>query len=226
MAATIRLTTGEFRLSNIGETDISLVGYSIEMSTPELLADQWLPVTGRLDSSVTGDGSFDAASPWFVLAPLETPPTLVDELSEATALGSGGLMAAGDILYLGNVWDTNTTPDVAVTVFDGTAAELISVTFVPGGDYNEDGLVDLLDYDLWKSEFGSSGIGLLADGNADGQVDLSDYTVWRDNLGATALSAVPTLAASIVSVPEPAAIVLLAVGSLAVFTARRRYLAG
>jgi CotH kinase protein/Lamin Tail Domain len=52
------------------------------------------------------------------------------------------------------------------------------------GDYDTNGTVDNLDYDLWKSTFGSSS-DLRADGNANGIVDASDYTVWRNNLGAT-----------------------------------------
>jgi hypothetical protein len=52
------------------------------------------------------------------------------------------------------------------------------------GDFNGDGFVNLIDYNLWRSNYGAvSGQGLLADGNRDGRVDAADYTVWRDNVG-------------------------------------------
>jgi hypothetical protein len=56
------------------------------------------------------------------------------------------------------------------------------------GDFDSSGTVDNLDYDLWKSTFGST-TDLRADANGDGGVDAGDYTVWRDNLGATNLGA-------------------------------------
>ncbi|WP_442482864.1 choice-of-anchor D domain-containing protein [Aeoliella sp. SH292] len=52
------------------------------------------------------------------------------------------------------------------------------------GDYNGNGEVTGLDYNVWKSNFGSTN--RAADGNGDGVVNLADYTIWRDNLGASA----------------------------------------
>lgn len=51
-----------------------------------------------------------------------------------------------------------------------------------GGDFDGNGIVDELDYPVWKSTFGSSG-NTAGDGNYDGAVTLADYTIWRDNLG-------------------------------------------
>ena len=47
-------------------------------------------------------------------------------------------------------------------------------------------------------------LGTGADGNGDGVIDAADYTVWRDNLASSAS----------VPVPEPAAVLLLAIGFL------------
>jgi hypothetical protein len=52
------------------------------------------------------------------------------------------------------------------------------------GDYDASGTVDNLDYELWKTSFGST-LDLVADGNENGMVDAGDYTVWQDNFGAT-----------------------------------------
>ena len=61
------------------------------------------------------------------------------------------------------------------------------------GDYNVDGVVDMNDYNLWRSAFGST-TALAADGNRDGVVNAADYAIWRDHYapaGAAASSAVP-----------------------------------
>lgn len=70
------------------------------------------------------------------------------------------------------------------------------------GDYNGNGEVTALDYNVWKANFGSSN--RAADGNGDGTVNLADYTIWRDNLGASAgaVSAIESPAA--VPVESPA----------------------
>jgi hypothetical protein len=55
-----------------------------------------------------------------------------------------------------------------------------SLTITPGlpGDYNGDGGVNALDFDLWKKTFGSQEL-LAADGNSNGTVDAADYVIWR-----------------------------------------------
>jgi hypothetical protein len=69
------------------------------------------------------------------------------------------------------------------------------------GDFNADGSVDLDDYQLWKTRFGST-THLAADGNSNGRIDAGDYTVWRNSyeMGAGGQS---------VAVPEPASFVTL-----------------
>ena len=82
------------------------------------------------------------------------------------------------------------------------------------GDYDKDGEVDSQDYDVWKSNFGTSFAD--ADGNGNGVVDAADYTVWRDNRGAGAGGM------SLASVPEPASGMLLIAASLSLATFARR----
>jgi hypothetical protein len=75
----------------------------------------------------------------------------------------------------------------------------------PAGDYNGDGVVDMNDYNAWKSSFGTSTIihGSGADGNYDGVIDAADYSVWRESFAAGGGGAF-----SAVAVPEPSALML------------------
>jgi len=87
---------------------------------------------------------------------------------------------------------------------------------VDPGDYNQDGVVDLADYNLWRSSFGTTGAELEADGNNDGVVDAADFTIWRDHLPN------PAAAAGLAAVPEPGAALLLLPLVGAVVAGRRR----
>ncbi len=71
------------------------------------------------------------------------------------------------------------------------------------GDYNYDGSIDALDYQVWKSAVGSN-LG-DADGNGNNIVDAADYTIWRDNLTGSS-------GASSFSVPEPSSVLLVLAG--------------
>ncbi len=89
--------------------------------------------------------------------------------------------------------------------FLGAAALVVTsdTTVYAPGDYNRDGLVDIEDYDLWASEYGSAVIvGAASDGNGDGLIDAVDYTVWRDALAAGSTGT---------TVPESGALALLSV---------------
>ena len=46
-------------------------------------------------------------------------------------------------------------------------------------DYDQSGVLNLDDYQLWKDEFGTTGSS-PADGNNDGVVDAADYVIWQD----------------------------------------------
>ena len=52
-----------------------------------------------------------------------------------------------------------------------------------GPDLNGDGLVDQIDFNIWRSKLGNTGVPgtVVGDVNGDGVVDSADYTIWRDN---------------------------------------------
>jgi uncharacterized protein YjbI with pentapeptide repeats len=85
------------------------------------------------------------------------------------------------------------------------------------GDYDYSGTVGPEDYGVWKANFGST-TNLDADGNDDHVVNAPDYTVWRDNLGGMlgfgSGSTLPSAAPLSATVPEPASILVAAVGIL------------
>jgi hypothetical protein len=84
------------------------------------------------------------------------------------------------------------------------------------GDYDRNGSVGPEDYDVWKTNFGTSFAD--ADGNGDGIVDAADYTVWRDNLEAGS--------ASIAPVPEPSSLALVVMASVMLGWRRHSMLRG
>jgi hypothetical protein len=73
------------------------------------------------------------------------------------------------------------------------------------GDANDDGRVDLSDFGLLKAHFGSGSLWGEGDFDASLSVDLSDFGILKQNFGAGTLP---------VSVPEPSAGLLAALGVL------------
>ncbi len=81
----------------------------------------------------------------------------------------------------------------------------VSFALSPPGDYNDDGLVDQMDLNLWLESFGSAA-NLDADGDQNGDVDGGDFLLWQRHLGSGA-----TVVASN-AVPEPPTALLLFLG--------------
>jgi endonuclease/exonuclease/phosphatase family metal-dependent hydrolase len=94
---------------------------------------------------------------------------------------------------------------------------VVDFRFPIPGDYNDDRAVDDLDFQVWRSTFGSTQV-LSADGNGNLVVDAGDYVVWRKQMttGSGALAPGPNM-----PVPEPASN-LLALVALAVIAAADR----
>ena len=134
----------------------------------------------------------DGPDPLLSLAPSAVFATLVPEVRSFSqpmpfALGVDGFISTGSLLG----------GDEGVNDF----AFLIDPSFLPG-DYNQDGVVDAADYTIWRDNVGAQA-GTLANDAAGGVIGAEQYDVWRDNFGAT-------LSVTASSVPEPAAVVMLA----------------
>ena len=79
-----------------------------------------------------------------------------------------------------------------VQASDGTLMEiqamLITVANVsePLGDYNFNGIVDVVDYPVWRNTLGATVTPFSgADGSGNGIIDKDDYRVWKANYGNT-----------------------------------------
>src|SRR3954464_9035064 len=80
------------------------------------------------------------------------------------------------------------------------------------GDYNNDGVVNAGDYSLWRMALNTSAV--LPNDATPGTVDDTDFDVWRAHFGQT--SGGGALFGSATAVPEPAAVFLAALATIAV----------
>jgi hypothetical protein len=104
--------------------------------------------------------------------------------------------------------------DIDPSLFPGQlmmAALAIDNAALLAGDFNHDDTVNAADFALWKSTFGSTSQ-LAADGSRNAVVDAADYTIWRDHLGQQFTGGG---AAAEATVPEPATLHPLLLGTLA-----------
>ena len=101
---------------------------------------------------------------------------------------------------------------------------LASITFdfvevtatTPDGDYNDNGVIDLADYVVWRDNLGAA-ITLPGDTTGEATVGQAQYSLWKGNFSAGAGG----LAASQIPEPSSAAILLGLVATIAM-SARRR----
>lgn len=85
------------------------------------------------------------------------------------------------------------------------------------GDYNNDSVVDVADYTLWRDNLGGAEDALQnRDTNLSGQIGIDDYLAWKVNFGN------PPGAGAISATPEPASMLLLALASIIGFSRRAR----
>jgi hypothetical protein len=98
-----------------------------------------------------------------------------------------------------------------------------------GGDFNEDGIVDPLDFTQWQASYG---VDALADADFDGDSDGNDFLAWQRGLGRTTAPDLFSPSAFVVydaplasgRIPEPASAALAAavLGATPMALRRRR----
>lgn len=127
-------------------------------------------------------------------------PTLGDSF-EILSASSSGLAGKFDTI-VGRQIDESLQFDV---LYSPSAVTLKVVSVPLGGDYNDDGIVDLADYAVWRDNLGAAA-GTLANDTDGGTIGVSQYATWKANFGDA--SGMSTTSASS-TVPEPGAWLLL-----------------
>jgi hypothetical protein len=226
--------TGEVRLKNMDPaSSVQLVFYSIESVSGALNGSPsvWRSITENYDAplgATPGNGFVDPNGQWIRIS------SSLTELAEGALDADGGRILPQRSISLGRMWNPNATPFPDL-VFTATAlnGQPIDVNreIALDGDYFPGGVVNDLDYVLWRLYYGTSAV-LLADGNLNGIVDTADYVVWRNNLGMSvpslgsgaSLDVTPSAGAAADTVPEPANILLAGSATgICLFFARARF---
>jgi hypothetical protein len=94
---------------------------------------------------------------------------------------------------------------------------IISEAEVLAGDYNDDGVVDAVDYTVWRNALDGGGT-LENETESEGIVDELDYDAWKDNYG----NSPPGTGGLTSRVPEPSAALLLLLAALPILKVSRR----
>jgi hypothetical protein len=100
-------------------------------------------------------------------------------------------------------------------IYAPTSVSLKVASGLPG-DFNSNGIVDAADYGLWRNNVGSTTA--LPNDSIGGTIGTPQYNEWRTHFGQTAVSGAGVSANA---VPEPATLVMLIVGLLAISVPRR-----
>jgi hypothetical protein len=191
---------------------LNLANQTAAGSTPSLPVAETGGVYGAPAASIDGPQVWNFAWGKWIVNANATQQTVdvsaLQSLRQALA-GSGAKFDPLDADPLGGVWTTTSLPAASLLMPAFSQAILIDPAACPecvsiAGDYDANGRVELQDYNVWRSNFGTAIA--ASDGNYDGIVDAADYVVWRDALGSSATASLN--AGESLAVAEPAAFVL------------------
>lgn len=123
--------------------------------------------------------------------------------------------------YPGDLVHFSTKGTVDLGIRFASAYESLHHMVIPGiaGDYNGNSLIEISDYEAWRSNYGEPAkvYGPDSDGNEDGFVDGADYVMWRKRVSnsASESSTLPQAA------PEPTAALQGLIGLASLASLRR-----
>lgn len=181
LVAFVDPATGRTVLKNAATEPVSFDGYVFLDSSPSLQLNQWFSLE---DQAYDGGIWFEAGG----------SPTQLAELTIANET----TLNPGESVYLGALVDPNLAIELTFDYYRSatdtlTRGEVVfSNAGVPGlpGDYNNDLIVNLADYTIWRDQLGASVESFNgADGNGNGKVDQPDYLLWKKHFGDSAPAA-------------------------------------
>lgn len=106
---------------------------------------------------------------------------------------------------------------------DNVLVELLElgVETMLDGDYNDDGVVNIADYTVWRDNLGAPEGTLPNDPNT-GIIDADQYDTWKNNFGASSGSLAGGSLVGSFNVPEPATVIVLAASLVGFGVIRRK----
>jgi len=208
--------TGDAILRNPSDKTAVIDGYEILSDAGRLTTTGW---------SSLDENDFEGADTWLEV---DSNANQIGEVNQTgfTSLGPGETLNLGP-LYLGGAQDLELNFLLQDDVDGvGTAGKVFYEPFMVvdvDGDYNGDGIVNAADYTVWRNTLGST-TDLRANGDntgaSAGKIDEADYAFWKSHFGNTSGSGSSSVGAA--SVPEPSALLLLALGTAGACLTRRR----
>jgi hypothetical protein len=179
----------------------SAAGFEAELTGTNMGKFDRVEVTG--DAAL--DGTLTAALPGtFVPLPGDSFEVMTFGSRDGEFADAGGIDNVGGY---GGLWLN--------LVYDADSLTLVAAA--TAGDADLDADVDFDDFSMLAFHFGSSGVWTDGDFDLDGDVDFDDFSALAFNFGTTGAGAVGAG-----TVPEPAAVALLALGGLALLRRKRR----
>lgn len=202
--------SGDAYLRNTSQTTVQIDSYEILSETGSLDATGLTGIDNAGTDWIAGLSNDDQeirefnqsfANPFLTLPPL-------------AAINLGAIFDGGDQdLDFNFLQFGESTASEGLVVYE----EYTPPTGLPG-DFNEDDVVNLADYTVWRNNLGSSS-SLPNDGDLGTPISADHYALWKSQFGQAALGA---LELSNSQVPEPASLILTALPLGMLWSRRRR----
>lgn len=195
--------TGDARI--IGDSDqlTAITAYQIQSSEGALLSSNLASIASGSDFTAgngTGNGwEADGANG-------------SNQIIETSGLSGSSDVGIGEEILLGNIVQLGEPENLAFTYLTAEGTFSTPVNYVGTlvglpGDFNNDDVVDVEDYTVWRDNLGGNSSVLNGNGSGAATVVAADYAVWEFNFGRTVAPPAGVVQAQ---VPEPSTVVLAA----------------
>lgn len=198
---TVDPETGKGQLKNSSPFTIDILGYTIQSAGGSLNASGW---TSLESQSVPGWDDTAAAADEFGLSELVP-------LDPASTLSPGTTYSLGEMFQVGGAEDLTLEFALVVDGVPEIRQGVVLYAAAIAGDYNNDGVVNIADYVVWRNNLGAPE-GTLPNDADGGVIGTAQYQTWKTNFGSSAGAGAGAWAAASASVPEPSTLVIVLAG--------------